>query len=253
MLQIDLTGKKAFITGGSRGVGKAICLTLADCGADVAFTYLSRDEAAMEVVREIENMGRKALCYKCDVGNFEQMKEVLSRVKNKFSKLDIIINNAGGSKVFEIDELTPEYLDSVLKSNLYGSFYSIMAGGLDLLREAGGGSIINIGSSAMYSGMGGGPQYSSAKAGLMGLTRYMAVQYGSENIRCNTLAISLIKTEQLNKFDEKMTKKKIATVPVGRLGTPEDVAYMAAFLSSDMATYVSGEIILMDGARTYAK
>mgnify|MGYP003283514740 FL=1 len=120
MLQIDLTGKKAFITGGSRGVGKAICLTLADCGADVAFTYLSRDEAAMEVAREIEDMGRKALCYKCDVGNFEQMKEVLSDVKNKFSKLDIIINNAGGSKVFEIDELTPEYLDSVLKSNLYG-------------------------------------------------------------------------------------------------------------------------------------
>ncbi len=253
MLQIDLTGKKAFVTGGSRGVGKAICLAFADCGAEVAFTYLSREEAAKEVVKEIEGKGREAYCYQCDVGNFEQMKKTLNDVSQKFGKLDIIVNNAGGSKVVEVDELTPDYLDTVLKSNLYGSFYSIMAGGLELMRNASGGSIINIGSSAMYSGMGGGPQYSASKAGLMGLTRYMAVQYGCENIRCNTLAISLIKTEMLNKFDEEMTKKKIATVPVGRLGEPEDVAYMAAFLASDMGTYISGEVILMDGARTYAK
>lgn len=253
MLKIDLTGKKAFLTGGSRGVGRAICLALAECGADIAFTYLSRDEAANGVVKEIEALGREAYCYKCDVGNFDQMKETLNDIKEKFGKLDIIVNNAGGSKVVEIDELTPEYLDTVLKSNLYGSFYSIMAGGLDLLKEAGGGSIINIGSSAMYSGMGGGPQYSASKAGLLGLTRYMAVQYGPENIRCNTLAISLIKTELLNKFDDEMLKKKIATVPVGRLGKPEDVAYMTAFLSSEMASYISGEVILMDGARTYAK
>jgi len=253
MLKIDLTGKKAFVTGGSRGVGKAICIALADCGADIAFTYLSRDEAAKEVVSEIKKMGREAYCYKCDVGNYDNMKEVLNDIEDKFAKLDIIVNNAGGSKVFEIDELTPEYLDTVIKSNLYGSFYSIMAGGLDLLKKAGGGSIINIGSSAMYSGMGGGAQYSASKAGLMGLTRYMAVQYGPEKIRCNTLAISLIKTEMLNKFDDEMLKKKIATVPVGRLGEPEDVAYMTAFLASDMGSYVSGEMILMDGARTYAK
>lgn len=253
MISIDLRGKKAFVTGGSRGIGRAICLAFADCGADVAFTYHSREDAAAEVKKEIEEKGVTALCYKCDVGNYEQMKETLSDVKEHFEKLDIIVNNAGGSKVFEIDELTPEYLDYVLKTNLYGSFYSIMAGGLEMLRAAGGGSIINIGSSAMYSGFGGGPQYSSAKSGLLGLTRYMAVQYGPENIRCNTLAISLIATEQLVKFDEETKKKKILGVPVRRLGTPEDVANMAAFMASDLASYISGEVILMDGARTYAK
>lgn len=253
MLTIDLTGKKAFVTGGSRGIGREICITFAKCGADVAFTYYSRDDAAEEVVKEIEKQGVKGLKYRCDVGNYDQMKETLDDVTEKFEKLDIIVNNAGGSKVFEIDELSPEYLDFVLKTNLYGSFYSIMAGGLELLRKAGGGSIINIGSSAMYSGFGGGPQYSAAKSGLLGLTRYMAVQYGPENIRCNTLAISLIATEQLIKFDEETKKKKILGVPVRRLGTPTDVANMAAFMASDLATYISGEVILMDGARTYAK
>ena len=253
MLTIDLTGKKAFVTGGSRGIGRAICLTVAQCGADVAFTYHSREDKAVEVVEEMKKEGVNALSYRCDVGNFEQMKETLDDVKKNFEKLDIIVNNAGGSKVFEMDNLTPEYLDYVLKTNLYGSFYSIMAGGLDMMRKAGGGSIINIGSSAMYSGFGGGPQYSSAKSGLMGLTRYMAVQYGPENIRCNTLAISLIATEQLVKFDEETKKKKILGVPVRRLGTPQDVANMAAFMASDLASYISGEIILMDGARTYAK
>lgn len=253
MLSIDLTGKKAFVTGGSRGIGREICKTLASCGADVAFTYLSRKESADETVNIIKETGRQGYGYKCDVANYDEMKEVLNDIKEKFGKLDIIVNNAGGSKVLGINELTPEYLDTVIKSNLYGSFYSIMAGGLELLEKAGGGSIINIGSSAMYSGMGGGAQYSASKSGLMGLTRYMAVEYGPKNIRCNTLAVSLIKTELLNKFDDEMLKKKIATVPIGRLGEPEDVACMTAFLASNMGSYISGEIILMDGARTYAK
>lgn len=253
MLNIDLTGKKAFVTGGSRGVGRSICEVLADCGADVAFTYRSRDAQAREVVDAIcEKTGKKAFSYKCDVGNFEAMKQVMSDVKNAFGTLDIIVNNAGKGEVCPMDELTPEKLESMLQTNVCGPFYSLMAGGLDMMLAAGGGSIINIGSQAMHSGMGGGPHYSSSKSALQGLTRYMAITYGPQKIRCNTLAISLVQTEMLQKYDEAVKQEKIATVPIRRLSEPEDAAYMTAFLCSDLGSYVTGEMITIDGGRTFA-
>jgi len=251
MLAIDLTGKKAFVTGGSRGIGKSICLTLAQAGADVAFTYLSNENAAKSVEKQIQEMGRKAIAYQADAADYSRMKEVLNDIEKQFSVLDIIVNNAGGSPRIDFHDLTPEQLDDSLKRNLYGPFYSIMAG-IDLMEKAGGGSIINIGSSAMYSGFGGGPHYSAAKSGLMGLTRYLAVDLGPKQIRANTLAVSLIKTELLENSQKEVLDEKIKTVPLGRLGLPEDVAYMTAFLASDMGSYISGEMILMDGARTYA-
>lgn len=252
MLEINLKGKNALVTGGSKGVGAGICEMLAKAGANIIINYASSDEKAQEVLKKAKSFGVEAYLYKADITDLENVKEMMSFVEDKFGKLDILVNNAGTTIIKKIDEITPKDWEKVHKLNL-DSVYYVTHNAIPLLRKAGGASITSIGSTSMYTGSGGGGHYASSKAALMGYTRALAKELGADKITANVLAISLIQTELMDlTTPDDVKDKKRRGVPVGRLGTPEEIGCIVAFLASDMATYISGEMITVDGGRTFA-
>ncbi len=255
MLSIDLKGKNALVTGGSRGVGASICKTLAKAGANVIINYASSEDRALEVLKEVEGYGVKGYIFKCDMSNPLEVEKMMEFAKEKFSSLEILVNNAGTTFMKKIEEITLEDWDKIHNLNLNGVFYSCKYA-LPLLKarsEEMGSSIINIGSTSMYTGAGGGGHYASTKAALLGYTRALAKELGPHKITANLLAISLIQTDMMDiTTPDDVKEEKRRGVPVGRLGRVEDVAYLSAFLGSDMGSYISGEVISVDGARTFA-
>lgn len=241
-----LKNKNAIITGGSRGIGRAIALDFAEKGANVALIYGGNKDAAQKTADEIRELGVKAEIYKCDVASFDETKDVVEIIIKEFSNIDILVNNAGITKDGLLLSMDEKSFDSVVDTNLKGGFNMIRHLYSHMMRQRKG-RIINI---ASVSGMMGNPgqaNYSSAKAGLIGLTKTVAKELAGRNVTCNAIAPGFIETDMTDNLADRVKEGAISLIPLKRMGKPEDVAKLASFLASDESSYITGEIIKIDG------
>jgi 3-oxoacyl-[acyl-carrier protein] reductase len=241
-----LNGKTAVVTGGSRGIGKAISLKMAQSGADVAIIYAGNEKAAEETLCLIEQLGVKAKIYRCDVSDFNESKNTVNEIISDFGGIDILINNAGILRDGLILSMKEEDYDAVLNTNLKGAFHMIKHTYRHFMKKRKG-RIINITSVSGIIGNAGQANYSSAKAGLIGLTKSAAKELASRNITCNAIAPGFIETDMTSSLPDKVKEEAVNAVPLKRMGTPTDIANLAAFLASDEAAYITGEVIKIDG------
>jgi 3-oxoacyl-[acyl-carrier protein] reductase len=243
---IDLSGKTGLVTGGSRGIGRAIGLRLARQGADVAFTYKGNAAAAAEAVSGIEAEGRRALAIQADASDPDAAETVVKQVLEGFGKVDILVNNAGVTRDDLIMRMTAEAWREVLETNLFGAFWMTKAVTRPMLK-ARGGRIVNITSVSGQAGQMGQANYSSAKAGLIGLTKASARELASRGITVNAVAPGFVLTELTKDLPEALQAQITERTPLGRFGTTEEVADAVAFLASDEAGYITGQVLAVDG------
>lgn len=243
---MDLTGKTALITGASRGIGKAIALKLAGQGANIAIPYLGDPAEAEQAQKEIETLGVKSVMYVCDVSSFEASKEVVEKVIEEFGGVDILVNNAGIVRDKLILSMKEEDFDMVINVNLKGAFNMIKHTYSHFMKKRRG-RIISISSIVGLNGNAGQANYSSSKAGLIGLTKSTAKELGGRNITVNAIAPGFIDTDMTQQLSDKVKDAMKAQIPMKRPGTPEDIANLALFLASDEASYITGEVIRVDG------
>ena len=243
---IDLTGKAALVTGGSRGIGKAIGLRLARQGADVAFSFRGNAEAAKATVDEIESIGTKALAIQGDVKDPASAETVVKAALDAFGKIDILVNNAGVTRDDLIMRMSEDAWREVLETNLFGAFWMTKAVTRPMLK-ARAGRIVNITSVSGQAGQMGQANYSSAKAGLIGLTKATARELASRGITVNAVAPGFVLTELTKDLPEALQAELIARTPLGRFGTVEEIADTVAFLVSDEARYITGQVLAVDG------
>lgn len=234
------------ITGGSRGIGKAIALKLAEYGADIAITYARSADAANEVKSEIEAMGRKAKALQADAVDLARTEEVVNEIVNDWGKLDVVVNNAGITKDNLILRMSEEQWDDVITTNLKSIFNYSKAAAKPMMRNRGG-SIINISSVVGISGNAGQSNYAASKAGIIGFTKSYAKELASRNIRANVIAPGYILTDMTGQLDEKLLEGIKAETPLGRAGEADEVANAVLFLASDLSSYITGETIRVDG------
>ena len=241
---MKLEGKIALVTGASQGLGKAIALKLAENGADVAIIYVGPEEPALETQREIEALGRRAVCYPCDVRDEQAVEDTVAQVKKDLGKVDILVNNAGVTRDGLMVTMKDQDYDMVLDINLKGAFYMIRACYRDFMRKRSG-KIINISSIAGLVGNVGQVNYAASKAGLIGMSKSVAKELGSRGVCCNCIAPGFIETAMTK--DIKEDNPLLVQVPMRKMGTPEDVANVALFLASPESDYITGETIRVDG------
>ena len=237
-----LTGKTALVTGATRGIGRATALKFAEEGANVAFTYRSQHEAAQTLVAEIESFGVQAKAYASDAASFEDAHNVVEDVKAVFGRIDILVNNAGITKDGLMMRMDEAQWDAVIDTNLKSAFNFIHACTPIMARQRCG-SIINMSSVVGISGNAGQCNYSASKAGLIGLAKSIAKEMGPRGIRANCIAPGFIATDMTEAIPENVRQEWEKQIPLRRGGTPEDVANVALFLASDMAEYVTGQVI----------
>lgn len=237
-----LAGKTALITGATRGIGRAIALRFAAEGADVAFTYRSQHEAAQSLVSELEAMGVRAKAYTSDAASFEDAHKVVEDVKETFGRIDVLVNNAGITKDGLMMRMDEAQWDAVIDTNLKSAFNFIHACTPVMARQRSG-SIISMSSVVGVSGNAGQCNYSASKAGLIGLTKSMAKEMGPRGIRANCIAPGFIATDMTGALPENVRQEWEKQIPLRRGGTPEDVAGVAVFLASDLAGYVTGQVV----------
>ena len=243
---MDLTGKNCLVTGGSRGIGKSIALFLANAGANVAITYASSADAAEEVVKQIEGIGTKGASFQADATQFSKAEEVINSVVEQWGSLDVLVNNAGITKDNLILRMSEDQWDDVITTNLKSIFNYSKAATKPMMR-ARGGSIINIGSVVGISGNAGQSNYAASKAGIIGFTKSFAKELASRNIRANVVAPGYILTEMTEKLSDKVLDSIKQETPLGRAGNPDEVSNVVAFLASDASSYITGEVIRVDG------
>jgi len=243
---IDLSGKTALVTGGSRGIGRAIALRLARQGADVAFSYRGNTDAANATVAEIEGLGRRALAVQADAKAPDGAEALVKAVLEAFGKIDILVNNAGITRDDLIMRMKPEDWTDVLETNLFGAFWTLKACTRPMLK-ARSGRVINITSVSGQAGQMGQANYSSAKAGLIGLTKAAARELASRGITVNAVAPGFVLTELTQDLPESLQAQITERTPLGRFGTPEEIADAVAFLASDEAGYITGQVLAVDG------
>jgi 3-oxoacyl-[acyl-carrier protein] reductase len=243
---IDLSGRSAVVTGGSRGIGRAIALRLAAQGADVTFSYRGNVAAAEETAAEIRALGREALAYQGDVSDPETADGLVKAALEAFGKVDILVNNAGITRDDLIMRMSLDAWRSVLETNLFGAFYAIKAVTRPMLK-AKGGRIVNITSVSGQAGQTGQANYSAAKAGLIGLTKATARELASRGITCNAVAPGFVLTELTKDLPQPLQDEITARTPLGRFGTTEEIASAVAFLASDEAAFITGQVLAVDG------
>jgi 3-oxoacyl-[acyl-carrier protein] reductase len=241
-----LEGKTALITGASRGIGKSIAITFAQHGANVAFTDLEVNDAAKAVEDEINAFGVKGKAYASDASSFQGSEEVVNEILKDFDRIDILVNNAGITRDTLLMRMTEEQWDMVIKINLKSAFNLTKAVQRIMLKQRSG-SIINMSSVVGVKGNAGQANYAASKAGMIGFTKSVALEFGSRNIRCNAIAPGFIETEMTAVLDEEVVKKWVEAIPLRRSGKPDDVANCAVFLASDLSAYMTGQVFQVDG------
>lgn len=242
-----LEGKTALITGASKGIGKSIATKYAEHGANVAFTYLSSVEQGQALEAELASKGVKAKGFRSDASDFAQAEKLINDVVAEFGSLDVLINNAGITMDTLLLRMTEEMWDKVLAVNLKSCFNTVKAAARPMMKQKGG-SIINMTSVVGIKGNAGQANYAASKAGIIGFTKSVALELGSRGIRSNAIAPGFIETEMTSKLDEKTVQGWRETIPLKRGGQPEDVANACVFLGSDMSSYISGQVLQVDGA-----
>jgi 3-oxoacyl-[acyl-carrier protein] reductase len=245
-MNLSLEGRVAVVTGASRGIGRAIALELAQRGAAVIVNYHSSDEAAESVVRQIEAAGGRAKALQADVSNYQQAQELIKAAVDAYGGLDILVNNAGITRDMLIMMMTEEDWDRVQDTNLKSTFNCSKAAVRHMMRKRYG-RIINITSVSGQMGNAGQTNYSASKAGQMGFTKALAREVAARNITVNAIAAGFIDTDIWANIPEEARQAALALIPLGRKGQPEEIAYAVAFLASDQAAYITGQILGIDG------
>lgn len=243
-----LENKNAIVTGGSLGIGTAICMDLAANGANVTLNYRKHADEANAIVEKIQSIGRKAMSVQADVSSFQDAQKMIDKVLVEWGRLDILVCNAGVNWDGVIWKMTEEQWDTIVNINLKGYFNYIRAAA-PLFREQGYGRIINLTSINGMRGKFGQANYAAAKAGIIGLTKTIAKELGNKNVTCNAVAPGLIMTDMMEKMPEEAKQTSLNETAVKRLGAPEDVAYLVSFLCSDKAKHITGEVIKVDGGQ----
>lgn len=241
---MSLNGKTALVTGASRGIGRAIALRLAEDGANVAVIYAGSADKAKAVVNEITALGVNAKAYRCNVADSAAVNETVKAVTNDLGKIDILVNNAGITRDGLMLRMKDEDFDAVLDTNLKGAFNMIRACYSGFIRKKSG-RIINISSVSGIMGNAGQANYSASKAGVIGLTKSVARELASRGITCNAVAPGFIQTDMTENLGD--NNLLLNSIPLGRMGKPEDIAAAVAFLASDSAAYITGEVLKVDG------
>lgn len=238
--------KVAVVTGASRGIGRAIALELAASGAFVVINYNGSKERAEEVKAEIEKNGGSAAIYQCNVSEYDKCEEFLKDVVKEYGRIDILVNNAGITRDGLLMKMSEEDFDQVINVNLKGAFNTIRFASRQMLKQRSG-RIINMSSVVGISGNAGQANYASSKAGVIGLTKAAARELASRGITVNAIAPGFIETEMTDVLSDAVKEASIAQIPLGKFGRPEDIAKTAAFLASDAAGYITGQVIQVDG------
>jgi NAD(P)-dependent dehydrogenase (short-subunit alcohol dehydrogenase family) len=253
---LDMSGKTVIVTGGSRGIGAAVSTLFASAGANVVIDHLPTDEdieGLQHVEAEIRAKGGKCEAFEGDVTSPKDMEELCRRAAQSFGGIDILVNSAGFTRPAKLNELTVDLWKKGIEVNLSGAFYATAAASV-YMRAKRQGRIIYIGSAGSITGGGGSAAYSAAKAGINGLVRAMSKELAPQGITVNAILPAIIETDLLRDREPDPARRNeyVKRIPVGRLGQPEDVAYLALFLASPYASYVTGQNIVVDGGATYA-
>lgn len=247
MSEKQFSGKSAIVTGGTRGIGKAIALELAKRGCNVAFNYARSVEEAEKLSAELTALGVKAFALQCDVANTESSADFVKQTVAEFGTVDFLINNAGITRDGLIMRMKEDDWDAVIDTNLKGAWNFSKAVLRPMMKNENGGSILNVSSISGVVGMLGQSNYSASKAGMIGLTKSMAKEIASRKITVNALALGLIETEMASEMNAEYREKILSQIPLGRLGNVQEVAEIACFLLSDSAKYITGQVIQPDG------
>lgn len=243
---MNLSDKVAVVTGGSRGIGKAIALKLASFGADIVINYSNSESEAIDTIKEIERLGRKALALKADVSKMEEAELLSSRALEEFGSVDILVNNAGITRDNLLMRMSEKEWDDVFNVNTKGTF-NITKSLIRSMLKRKNCSIINITSVVGISGNSGQCNYSSSKAAIIGFTKSLAKEVAKKNIRVNAVAPGFIETNMTDKLSDDVKRDYAERIPLGRLGNPEDIANAVAYLASDMSGYMTGQVLIVDG------
>ncbi len=237
--------KVAIVTGGTRGIGRSIVLALCREGADCAFTY-TKNPAAESLAKEVQSMGRRAVPFQLDVRDFERTKTFVEEVKKEFGRIDILVNNAGITRDKSLMMMNKEDWSEVIDTDLTGVFNTTRACIITFLKQKSG-NIVNISSVSGIHPLAGQANYAAAKAGVIGFTKSLATEVAPYNIRVNAVAPGFVATDMTAAFAEKYREKVMKMIPLGRFGTPDEVAQVVVFLVSDASQYITGQVIQIDG------
>ncbi len=247
MAEKEFEGRVAIVTGGTRGIGKAIVMELAKRGCSVAFNYSRSADEAEALRGEIEGLGVKAYAAQCDVANTEAAADFVKQAQSELGGVDFLVNNAGITRDQLIMRMKEDDWDAVIDTNLKGAWNFCKAAVRPMMKSETGGSILNISSISGVVGMLGQSNYSASKAGMIGLTKSLAKEVASRNITVNALALGLIETEMASEMNAEYREKILSQIPLGRLGNVQEVAEIACFMLSGSARYITGQVIQPDG------